>query len=104
MWSLSRCSQKQLATNYNERGFNYYLRVEFNKAADDYSRSIELAESANSGDTKTLAAAYYNRGTIKYRMSMSLNVSLNVFVFEYIFDSASCLSSFLSRLHIYLSI
>ncbi|XP_054157745.1 tetratricopeptide repeat protein 32-like [Oppia nitens] len=52
---------KSLALIYNNRGFCYYKSVEFNLAADDYTRAVEL--------DPRLAVAYYNRGTIHYRMN-----------------------------------
>ena len=52
--------RKSLALLYNERGFVYYKCVEFNLAADDYTTAIQLDPS--------LDIAYYNRGTIHYRM------------------------------------
>lgn len=66
--------QKQLALNYNERGFRWYKRVEFVDAERDFTRSIKFGTSANcpvncEPDLDTLSAAYYNRGTVLYRMS-----------------------------------
>jgi tetratricopeptide (TPR) repeat protein len=59
-----------LSESYNERGFRFYQRVEFNLAMEDYSKSIDFGSKSQCKEkANTLAAAYYNRGTVKYRMS-----------------------------------
>ncbi|KAI1286656.1 hypothetical protein HDE_10580 [Halotydeus destructor] len=65
------CDLKRLLSlNYNERGFHYYKRVEFDDAVRDYTKSIEYGTSRDcSPDKNTLSAALYNRGTVMYRMS-----------------------------------
>ncbi|CAG2110728.1 unnamed protein product [Medioppia subpectinata] len=50
-----------LAILYNNRGFLYYKDIEFNLAADDYTRAIQSDPS--------LGIAFYNRATIHYRMN-----------------------------------
>ena len=68
---ISISSQRQLARNYNERGFNFYHDVLFDEAVSDYTKCISLSTCDKcDSDTQTLGAAYYNRGTVKYRMSM----------------------------------
>ncbi|CAG2165476.1 unnamed protein product [Oppiella nova] len=52
---------KSLAVLYNNRGFLYYRAIEFNLAADDYTRALRL--------DPCLAIALYNRATIHYRMN-----------------------------------
>ena len=49
-----------MARVYNLLGLCYYKKVEFDEAKVHYSRAIELDEK--------LGAAYYNRGTVYYRM------------------------------------
>lgn len=51
---------KELSQAYNERGYIRYLRVDFGKAVDDYTKSISLDED--------FPVPYYNRGQIHYRL------------------------------------
>lgn len=50
----------ELAIAYNERGQLFYRMIEFDKAVEDYTEAIKYCGA--------LAAPYYNRGTIRYRM------------------------------------
>ncbi|XP_042206631.1 uncharacterized protein LOC121855632 isoform X2 [Homarus americanus] len=52
--------KKHQALVYNERGLCKYMQVCFDDAVEDYTQAIQL--------DPTLAAAYYNRGTICYRL------------------------------------
>lgn len=52
--------KKSAAIIYNECGLCRYKLVCFDEAVADYTRAVELDPS--------LAAAYYNRGTIHYRL------------------------------------
>lgn len=49
-----------LARIYNDRGQCRYKQVHFDEAVEDYTKAISL--------DPTLAAAYYNKGTIHYRL------------------------------------
>ena len=53
-------NDKVLALIYNNRGHARYMQVEFYRAKDDYDEAIRLDPD--------LGTAYYNRGTILYRM------------------------------------
>ena len=55
--------QEKLALAYNNRGFLYYLKVEFELAVQDYTQALRHNDS--------LAVAFYNRGLVHYRMSKS---------------------------------
>ena len=52
--------QKILARAYNDRGHAKYMRVEFEAAVLDYDQAISHSDR--------LAAAYFNRATVKYRL------------------------------------
>jgi len=49
-----------LATEYNNKGQQYYLDVCFDEAIIEYTRAIEADAS--------FYVAYYNRGQVHYRM------------------------------------
>jgi len=53
-------NDKVLALIFNNRGHARYMQVEFYRAKDDYDEAIRLDPE--------LGTAYYNRGTILYRM------------------------------------
>ncbi|XP_021371502.1 tetratricopeptide repeat protein 32-like [Mizuhopecten yessoensis] len=59
--NYSKYMKEKLALAYNNRGFLRYLRVDFDEAIEDYTRSVSLDPD--------LAVTYYNRGTIHYRLS-----------------------------------
>jgi tetratricopeptide (TPR) repeat protein len=52
--------RNDVALAFNNRGQLRYLKVDFDGAVEDYNKSIEFNPS--------LPSAYYNRGTIFYRM------------------------------------
>ncbi|XP_069947989.1 uncharacterized protein [Cherax quadricarinatus] len=52
--------KEQIALVYNDRGQCRYMQVYFDEAVTDYTEAIKL--------DPTLAVAYYNRGTIYYRL------------------------------------
>lgn len=54
-------SNEMLASLYNERGFTKYLYVDFNGAIEDYTKALDLYQSAT---------YYYNRGLIHYRLGV----------------------------------
>ncbi|XP_049800770.1 uncharacterized protein LOC126235886 isoform X2 [Schistocerca nitens] len=56
---------KDAALAYNNRGHLRYLQVNFDGAIEDYDKAI-----ANDPD---LAVAYYNRGTVFYRLGSNIN-------------------------------
>ncbi|XP_012508537.1 PREDICTED: tetratricopeptide repeat protein 32 [Propithecus coquereli] len=56
----SKCSPKDLATAYNNRGQIKYFRVDFYEAMDDYTSAIEVQPN--------FEVPYYNRGLILYRL------------------------------------
>lgn len=49
-----------LAVEMNNQGHKKYLAVDFDDAIADYTRALDLCP--------TLAVAYYNRGTVLYRL------------------------------------
>ena len=53
-------TRRLLANVYNTRGHIKYLWVDFNEAIEDYTAAIVMDPS--------LAAAFYNRGQVHYRM------------------------------------
>lgn len=55
-----KCSPKDLATAYNNRGQIKYFRVDFYEAMDDYTSAIEVQPN--------FEVPYYNRGLILYRL------------------------------------
>ncbi|KAK7091917.1 tetratricopeptide repeat protein 32-like [Littorina saxatilis] len=57
----TRARKEKLALAYNNRGFLYYLKVEFKLAAQDYTHALNY--------NPNMAVAYYNRGLIHYRLS-----------------------------------
>ncbi|KAH0520875.1 Tetratricopeptide repeat protein 32 [Microtus ochrogaster] len=56
----SKCSPKDLATAYNNRGQTKYFSVDFYEAMDDYTSAIEILPN--------FEVPYYNRGLIRYRL------------------------------------
>nr|XP_012805393.2 tetratricopeptide repeat protein 32 [Jaculus jaculus] len=56
----SKCSPKDLATAYNNRGQIKYFRVDFDDAMDDYTSAIQVQPN--------FEVPYYNRGLILYRL------------------------------------
>lgn len=49
-----------LARLYNDRGHARYMQVHFDAAVEDYSKAVK--------HDRDLAVAFYNRGTVHYRM------------------------------------
>ncbi|XP_076437862.1 uncharacterized protein LOC143277024 [Babylonia areolata] len=57
----NRVQKEKLAMAHNNRGFLYYLKVEFKLAVQDYTQALTF--------NPHLAVAHYNRGLIHYRLS-----------------------------------
>ncbi|XP_006001169.1 tetratricopeptide repeat protein 32 [Latimeria chalumnae] len=55
-----KCSAKDLAIAYNNRGQIKYFRVDFYDAMEDYTLAIQVKED--------FEVSYYNRGLIQYRL------------------------------------
>ncbi|KAB7501772.1 Tetratricopeptide repeat protein 32 [Armadillidium nasatum] len=62
--STSEKEKKEIALLYNNLGHSKYMQVLFDDAVEDYTKAIQF--------DRTLAVAYYNRGTIYYRMEKTL--------------------------------
>lgn len=62
--SLLPNEKSKLALVYNNRGHSKYQQVDFEEALDDYFYAIRL--------NPNLAVAYYNRGTITYRLCAAM--------------------------------
>ncbi|XP_045599535.2 caspase-8-like isoform X3 [Procambarus clarkii] len=58
-------TKEQEALFYNDRGHCRYMQVCFDEAVEDYTLAIQLDPN--------LAAAYYNRGTVYYRLCAGLS-------------------------------
>ena len=64
--------QERLALAYNNRGFMYYLKVEFRLAVADYTSALALRPH--------MPVALYNRGLIHYRLGEFLCHHTNIFL------------------------